>query len=208
METTLLPPPSTNGLAPSPSDVLSTIDNPSHTFPHSNGGRIKEGGPLQPSSLDSLSPHGGERAGDRGRQTGPKTLAGKSQSRLNALKHSLTACDTLFLTGLDPSRREAYFSLRQMLRRYYRPVTEMERLLVDRIAVNQFRILCLCRLEAQATARTPENLNAACSVVPHLDRFSCYDTRLERQNRVLHNRLMCLYQKRGVSWRNLFDFKD
>jgi hypothetical protein len=35
------------------------------------------------------------------------------------------------------------------------------------------------------------------SIIPHLDRFSRYDWRIERQLRILHNRLRSLQISRG-----------
>jgi hypothetical protein len=164
-------------------------------------------------TLPTLSPNGnGHAIGNshalRKHGGGPKTLAGKMHSRLNALKHGLSACDTIFLTGLDPAYRAAYIELRQMMRRHYRPASEMERLLVDRISIAQFRLLSLHRLEARAIESTNPRFILEESIIPHLDRFSRFDLRTERQIRILHNRLVHLFKSRGVTSHKPFSFHD
>ena len=173
MSTLLLPSPSTNGHAPALPIPDSRTSTPNLPFPHSNGGRIKEGG------------------GDRG-QTGPKTLAGKSFSRANAVKHGDNATDDVFLASLSDDERHGFQKIRRSLRRFYEPANSYERLLVDRMAIQHLRMLRLYRLESITMRLLPINKGSDHSIFPHLDRFSRYDVRIEKQLRILHNRLLRL----------------
>jgi hypothetical protein len=138
-----------------------------------------------------------------------KTPHGKAKSRGNALKHGLSATDDLFLIHLKPREREAFDGFRQVLRAEYRPVTDHEKLLVDRIAIQHFRLYRLYQLEylaANPSSKTASTIRE--SIIPHLDRFSRYDWRIERQLRVLHNRLQSLYLARGKNSLNFFTTKE
>lgn len=131
------------------------------------------------------------------RNGGPKTLAGKTQSRMNAITHGLSACDDIFASTLFGQNKIAFDKLRRSLARYYRPRTEYEKLVVDRLAICHFRILMVSRHESIALQMSDIRFHPHKSIVPHLDRFSRYDMRLERQINVLHNRLVQLQKSRG-----------
>jgi hypothetical protein len=117
--------------------------------------------------------------------------------RGNAVKHGLRATDKLFLAHLAEDERQVFDEFRQSIHEEYHPITIQEKLLVDHIAVQHFRLFRLYHLEYQATRQSSNNPLAPESVIPHLDRFSRYDSRIERQLRVLHNRLRTLFFKRG-----------
>ena len=121
----------------------------------------------------------------------PKTPEGKAKSRLNALKHGARATDELFLAHLRPRERSVLQRLRAALQEEYHPCTPHENLLVDRIAIQHLRLFRLYRFEYDAIRRSPHD-----SIIPHLDRFSRYDSRLERSLRALHNHLRTLYAQR------------
>jgi hypothetical protein len=115
----------------------------------------------------------------------------------NALKHGLRATDDLFLAHLKPHERAVFEKVRESLHHDYRPTTDTEKLMVDRIAIQHFRQFRLYRLEYVAENLSLTSPLAEESIIRHLDRFSRYDWRIERQMRIIHNRLKCLYAKRG-----------
>jgi hypothetical protein len=145
----------------------------------------------------------------------PNTSNGKSISRMNAFKHGLRATDDLFLGYLNPDERERFETLRETYHTQYDPQTEPEKLIVDRIAIQHFRLYRLYGLENLAAHLSTDllilgkgskskqrSLNE--SIIPHLDRFSRYDARIEKQLRVLHNRLHSLYVNRKYYGLNLY----
>ena len=67
--------------------------------------------------------------------TGPKTQAGKTQSRKNAWKHGLTA-EKIVIHGEDAQQFEA---IRQELWEQYQPTSGIESLLVERLAALAWR---------------------------------------------------------------------
>jgi hypothetical protein len=78
------------------------------------------------------------------KSTGPRTLEGKSVSRLNALKHGLLSQETLL-----PEEDEALLtSLRESLQDELRPVGILEDLLEDRMTSVLWRLRRLGTLEA------------------------------------------------------------
>jgi hypothetical protein len=133
----------------------------------------------------------------------PTTPEGKAKSRMNALKHGLRATDELFLAHLRPHERSVLEALRASLHEEYNPLTPHEKLLVDRIAIQHLRLFRLYRLEYDATRQSPHE-----SIIPHLDRFSRYDSSVERGLRALHNRLRALYAQRGDLSLNSFSAKE
>lgn len=138
----------------------------------------------------------------------PTTPEGKNRSRMNAFKHGLRATDELFLAHLPHREQDAFQNFRQTLYRAYRPVTDHEKLIVDRIAIQHFRLYKLYRLENLACERSTRAPLSRESIIPHLDRFSRYDWRIERQLRILHNRLRALYFRRGDMSLNSFAVKE
>jgi hypothetical protein len=132
----------------------------------------------------------------------PTTPEGKAKSRMNAMKHGLRATDDLFLAHLRPRERAILESLRTSLHQEYDPQTSHEKLLVDRIAIQHPRLFRLYRLEHDAFRG-----NAGDKIVPHLDRFSRYDSCVERSLRKLHNHLRTLYNQRCNHSLNLLSDK-
>jgi hypothetical protein len=128
---------------------------------------------------------------------GPKTKAGKARSRGNAFKHGLCATNELFLAHLRHRERKVFNRLYQTMVLEYNPQTEQEKLLVDRLAIEHFRLYRLYDLEHAATRQSRSKSISKESIIPYLDRISRYDSRLERQIGILHNRLYALYFKRG-----------
>jgi len=116
---------------------------------------------------------------------------------MNAIKHGLRATDELFLAHLKRAERKAFEKFRESLHGEYNPQTDHEKLLVDRIAIQHLRLFRLYRLEYLAENESADVILSHESVIKHLDRFSRYDWRIERQLRILHNRLCTLFIRRG-----------
>jgi hypothetical protein len=125
-----------------------------------------------------------------------KSKANYAVSRHNAVTHGFYATDEMFLAHLQPSERNVFQRMREALHAEYNPQREQEKALVERLAILYFRQLRLYGLEAAAAELSERKPLAPGSLISHLDRFSRYDTRLERQIRALHNRLCTHYYKR------------
>jgi hypothetical protein len=78
------------------------------------------------------------------KSTGPKTPEGKTNVRLNAMRHGLLSKEVL-LPGED---EEAFRELGEHLRDELQPVGELENLLVDRAVAAVWRLRRLGRVEA------------------------------------------------------------
>jgi hypothetical protein len=115
--------------------------------------------------------------------------------RTHAIKHGLTATDDVFVESLSAKQHAAYSKIRRALYNFYSPKTALEHLLVDRMAVQHLRMLTLYRVESVAMRFLPINKGSDFSVFPHLDRFSRYDSRLEKQLRILHNRYLSVREQ-------------
>jgi hypothetical protein len=139
---------------------------------------------------------------------GPRSPEGKARVRLNAVKHGLSATDEVFVSSLQPEQRGTYDKIRRAVRRFYEPETAFEKLLVDRIAIQHYRMLRLYRLETISMDTLPINLGSERSILPHLDRLSRYDCRIERQLRILHNRFISLHNQRATNCLRVFTLKD
>src|ERR1035437_33902 len=90
------------------------------------------------------------------RSKGPKTQAGKNAVRYNALRHGLLA--QAILPSEDP---EEFEELVRRLDEEIRPSSELESLLVDRIASCAWRLRRVVRVEAGIFAREEYNELAA-----------------------------------------------
>lgn len=86
------------------------------------------------------------------RSTGPKTAEGKQAASRNALRHGLTGTQ-IVIPGEDPA---AYEDLRQGLHESHQPANEAERILVDQIAANTWRLLRAQRVETAFLAKLTE----------------------------------------------------
>ena len=120
-----------------------------------------------------------------------------NQSRGNAITHGFYATDELFLAHLKAPERRRFNRLRDALHAEYHPQTVREKILVDRLAILHFRQYRMYTLEAQAADQSNRHLLGKGSILSHLDRFSRYDWRIERQIRMVQNRLYQLYSKRN-----------
>jgi hypothetical protein len=76
--------------------------------------------------------------------TGPKTPEGKQASSRNSSRHGLTGTQ-IVMPGEDAS---AYEELRDGLHFAYNPANDPERILVDQIAANSWRLMRAHRVEA------------------------------------------------------------
>jgi len=127
----------------------------------------------------------------------PNANNGKAKSRLNAMKHGLYATDELFLASLNHKETEIYTQIRASVHEEYKPLSERENHLVDRIAIHHFRLYRVYDLENLAASKSRSAPLSRESIIPHLDRFSRFNWRIERELRMLHNRLYSLYISRG-----------
>jgi hypothetical protein len=116
---------------------------------------------------------------------------------MNAFKHGLRATDELFVQHLDPKERKSFEDFRSSLHKEYDPQTVEEKLVIDRIAIQNFRLMRLYHFEYLAANKSKAHPLAPESVIPHLDRYARYDRQLGSQLRSLHNQLRSLYIRRG-----------
>jgi hypothetical protein len=79
------------------------------------------------------------------KSTGPRTPAGKAVVRLNPLWHGAFAADIL-LPGEDAA---AFARLRGRFRRLYRPSSQAEEFLVDRMVLASWRLQRLAAMESR-----------------------------------------------------------
>ncbi len=120
---------------------------------------------------------------------GPKTREGKEIAKMNALKHGLLSKEVL-LKGED---EEKLIELVKRLRNDLKPVTEMERFLVDRIATNVWRLKRAMQMEREMMedSRKPtfgDRLNNLGETLTHYDiahndiygKFIRYESSIER----------------------------
>jgi hypothetical protein len=120
------------------------------------------------------------------------TSTGKARSRRNALKHGLRATDEIFMSSLNLDDKEAYEKLLKSLHLDYAPQTEFEKQLVNKLSILKFRQYRLYKMENLVSAKSPEELLQDHSILYHLDRFSRYDIRIEKQLQQVINQLkMC-----------------
>jgi hypothetical protein len=84
--------------------------------------------------------------------TGPRTLEGKQASSRNSTRHGLTGTQ-IVMPGEDAS---AYEELRQGLHFAHQPVNDPERVLVDQIAANTWRLMRAQRVEAAVLSKLVE----------------------------------------------------
>jgi hypothetical protein len=107
------------------------------------------------------------------KSTGPKTPEGKERVRFNALIHGLRAESTV-IPGED---RAKFDQLRERLSAAWMPQDDMEKLLVEQIAVNQWKLARLDQSEARIYApgaMTPGEFALA------IHRIHLTEARLER----------------------------
>ena len=85
--------------------------------------------------------------------SGPKTAAGKQASSRNATRHGLTGTQ-IVMPGEDPA---AFEELQRGLHQSHRPANDAERLLVDQIAANAWRLMRAQRVETAVLAKLVED---------------------------------------------------
>ena len=98
--------------------------------------------------------------------------------------------------------------MRRALHADYDPQTSPEKFLVDRLAIQYLRLFRLYHLEQNAAKQSLDTPLAKESVIHHLDRLSRYDWRIERQLRILHNRLYDHFSQRRNHSLTYYDPKD
>jgi hypothetical protein len=84
--------------------------------------------------------------------SGPKTHEGKQASSRNATRHGLTSTQ-IVIPGEDEA---AYEKLRHGMVESYRPANEAERVLVDQIAANAWRLMRAQRIETAFLSKLAE----------------------------------------------------
>ena len=107
------------------------------------------------------------------KSTGAKTQAGKDRTRFNALTHGLRA-ESVILPGEEQSKFDEHL---ERLSNAWSPQDDMEKSLVEQIAVNQWKLARLDRAEARLHA-DPELDSAAFVMAIH--RMYLTQSRLER----------------------------
>jgi hypothetical protein len=108
---------------------------------------------------------------------GPKTEEGKEISKMNALKHGLLG-KAVLIAGED---EEQLLSLTKKIRTEMKPVTEIERILVDRI------ISSIWRLRRALAMENGEVISVTGGLMYDSDKFFRYETMLEKgMYRALH----------------------
>lgn len=100
------------------------------------------------------------------------------------------------MLALKPREQEVLNKYRRSIYRYYRPRTFLEKLQADRIAIHYLRMMRVTQYESLALYVFPLK-QVSNSIMPHLDRFSRFDVRIEKQIRILHNRLIMMIENRG-----------
>jgi len=113
---------------------------------------------------------------ENGKKGGIKTEEGKAISRYNALKHGLLSKEVL-IKGED---EDALQDLQKKLRQELLPASEIELLLVDRIASNIWRLKRALSFENGEVLCTQLIAESTMGLMSNADRFFRYETMLER----------------------------
>jgi hypothetical protein len=82
------------------------------------------------------------------KSTGPKTVAGRNASRMNALKHGIFSSEILVRGRYFQENPEEFAQLHQSLRDAYNPVGAAEEMLVDQLVTTFWRTRRLQKAEA------------------------------------------------------------
>jgi hypothetical protein len=85
--------------------------------------------------------------------TGPKTPEGKSRSRLNAFKHGMNATGFVIPSGQAQENLEEFQGLLAALRHDLQPQGTLQELLVESIAIQQWRLRRIYRAELAGVAQ-------------------------------------------------------
>ena len=112
---------------------------------------------------------------ENSKKGGVKTDEGKAVSRYNALKHGLLS-EQVLINGEDDN---TLLELEKRLRNELSPATEMELLLVDRIASNIWRLKRALSFEKGSVLCIPDD-ETMLGLMHDSDRFFRYEIMLER----------------------------
>ena len=112
---------------------------------------------------------------ENGKKGGVKTKEGKAIVRYNALKHGLLS-EQILMEGEDDN---VLLSLEKRLRNELKPTTEIELLLVDKIASSVWRLRRALSFEKD-TAIYTSSFDKTIGLRDSADRFFRYETMLER----------------------------
>ena len=81
------------------------------------------------------------------KSTGPRTAKGKTKSRWNAQKHGLLSRRVVIEDGVGKESREEFSHLLQSLREDRQPVGTLEEMLVEKIAIEYWRLMRVMRCD-------------------------------------------------------------
>ncbi len=101
---------------------------------------------------------------------GPKTQEGKEISKMNALKHGLLSKEVL----IDGEDGDELLAITHNFQNEFEPKSEMEKVLVDRIVANVWR------LKRAMTMEDGEVISSGGGLMYDSDKFFRYETMLER----------------------------
>ena len=101
---------------------------------------------------------------------GPKTTEGKEVSKMNALKHGFLSKEVL----MDGEDEEELLSITHNFHKEFQPQTEIEKVLVDRIVANIWRLKRAMKME------DGEVISSGGGLMYDSDKFFRYETMLER----------------------------
>jgi hypothetical protein len=110
------------------------------------------------------------------KSTGPKTEEGKAVSKYNAIKHGLLSEQVL----MKSEDGDALLELEKKLRSELKPATEIEFLLVDKIASNFWRLKRALSFEEGEVICTQLMTGSTMGLMHDADRFFRYETMLEK----------------------------
>ncbi len=112
-----------------------------------------------------------------GKSTGPRSAAGKLRSSQNALKHGMLSKHVVVLEE-DPAE---FGALLKSLQEEWKPVTTMQRILVERMAAHQWKLLRVARAEAELFTqfRLETNINLTHLRRNHKPKHACTPAVLE-----------------------------
>lgn len=117
-------------------------------------------------------------------------------SSANALKHGLEATDPIFLARLSPDDRDILERLRDALFCQHQPQTSVEEIIVDKIAIHLYRQYRFYRLEHQTINAGMNHDSTGLTMLPHLDRLSRYDSRINHHLNSLYQTLRAAQRSR------------
>jgi hypothetical protein len=106
---------------------------------------------------------------------GPQTEAGKEVSKMNALKHGLLSKAVLF----HGENEEELLALNEQIKLELKPETKMERLLVDRVVSNTWRLNRALEMEEGEVIVSGGGMLGG-GLMSDCDKFFRYETMLEK----------------------------